>query len=746
MIDKIVKYGIYFALFMPLVFTSRTMFPWHFGKTALFQVLVEVLIVLGVGSYLFKRVFEKKGGKSECARFNVLDWVFLAFLCSQLLAAFFGVNFEKSFWGSQQRMQGVFTWLHFGAYYYLLRVYIDSKKEWFRLVEITVGVAFVSSLIALFGGDVFLFKGVVSSGGRVSGLLGNPIFLAGYLVIPLFLSVVLYKNERKYPYWYLALTGFILIAFLLSQTRGAYIGLVVGVFSGVIFYLKYGFSVQLKQVLLNLSLLLVILLSGVYLVNEKTSYLKDSFPRISHLVSVNASETTGSTRILAWRTAIDGWNDRVLFGWGPENYGDLFDNNYNLAFLDYGFGETVWDKPHNNLVEVLSESGFVGLAVYLLLLFVLVFYLFRMVVGARGESDRIVLALLVSAVVSFVGQNFFSFFTSDSLLMFVFLLALVASFKVVELNESREDGVVELVGWRGYLLNSGALIVLVLCVFGMFVSVSIYKSSVAMADARDWAEVGSMRKWQENARRAIDFKTPFDWEQSVFIIRDLSLMDNAGKLDKRALVDISGSVIGILEREVERNEQSYLLRFWLSQLYSMMGEYVDSIYFIRSNDLLIEAGEISIDRQQVPLHLSKNYMLIGDNEKSIDVLREFVLVDGERPQSHWFLGVALVGNDEIEEGVLELERGFEFGKNNPNNVLYLIEKYVKLDEIGKIIPLYEQLIIDYPLNAQYYARLAATYAALEDEVNMTEYLNKAVEIDPGLKNEAELFVEEYMSR
>lgn len=47
-LEKTIKYGIYLAMLLPLVFTSRTMFPWHFGKTVLFQMLVEILLVLAL--------------------------------------------------------------------------------------------------------------------------------------------------------------------------------------------------------------------------------------------------------------------------------------------------------------------------------------------------------------------------------------------------------------------------------------------------------------------------------------------------------------------------------------------------------------------------------------------------------------------------------------------------------------------------------------------------------------------------
>ena len=745
-LDRIIKYGIYLAMFMPLVFTSRTMYPWHFGKTVVFQVLIEILVIIGVSGYFYKKYYLKKGifCLNELRdRFCALDWFVFAFLLSQVLAAFVGVDFEKSFWGNIQRMQGVFSWLHFGAFYYLLRVYVFSKQDWLKLIGVVVGVAVVSGLIALFGHNFFIFRDVVMNQSRVSGLLGNPIFLAGYLVIPLFLSVVLHRSDKRYKSWYLALMSLILVTIAMTQTRGAYIGVMGGVSVCVALYLRYGFNRVIKQALVNIGLILVILISGFYVVNARSEYFRDNYPKISHLLSINLNETTAKTRLMAWNVGVEGVQSRPAFGWGPENYQDLFDNNYDKEFLDYGFGETVWDKPHNNIVELLSESGYLGLMLYLLMPLMMVVYLIRMITRTYREDERIGYIALVGAIVAFEGQNFFSFFTTDSTIMWIAVMAIVASFSQFDLGEDRMASEEVTKKMFNIVHGGGLLVLVVFCMFGVVMNARIYRASVAMADARDWALVGSLENWEMNVKKSINMDTPYNLELAVFAIRDLNLMDNARKLNKEVLIQVSEGLIEVLEEGIAKNDQSYVYRFWLAQLYSMLGEYVDVVYFKRSNELLEEAAKISVNRQQVPLHLSKNYMMLGENERGAEVLKDLVSVDGERPESHWFLGIALVRNNEIKKGVRELEKGIVFGERNVQNVLYLIEMYVKVDEIGKIAPLYEKLIVREPENAQYYARLAATYAALGDNEKMVKYLDSAVLIDPGLKKEAELFIKEF---
>ena len=45
-LGKIFRYGLYLPLFVPIVFTSFTFFPWNFGKTIIFEVVVEILLGL----------------------------------------------------------------------------------------------------------------------------------------------------------------------------------------------------------------------------------------------------------------------------------------------------------------------------------------------------------------------------------------------------------------------------------------------------------------------------------------------------------------------------------------------------------------------------------------------------------------------------------------------------------------------------------------------------------------------------
>lgn len=735
-LQKIIKYGIYLGFILPLVFTSRTMYPWHFGKTILFQILVEILIVLAL-------IYFSLNKEKRIIKLNILDWAIFIFIGCQTLAAIFGINFSHSFWGNQQRAQGVFTWLHFGAFYFLIRQFIITKLDWRNLGIWIIIIAFLSSLLAWFGKYISFFDTIISKGYTLSGLIGNPIFFASYLIIPVFLSlawsILIIKDNKKLG-WLLAGASLLgLITLLFSQVRGAFIGVIAGVFIAWLLYWLFGAPGKIKKIVIIIGFSLILLVISLYIFNQKSDYLKLNQPALARLLNITTGEQTAKTRLMAWRAALEAWQDKPILGWGPENFQTAFDHHYNPEFLKFGFNETVWDKPHNYPLEVLSNTGTVGFISYSFLLILVYIYLIKIIKKAASNSLKSAFIILTGAVTAYIIQNSFAFETSNSLLIWVTIIALISFYynkgKEEELAKYENKFLIKFLGWL-------AIIFIIITPFLIYKNYTLYKASVYMGDARDAEDISSIYLWQKNATKVIGQEVPFLSEQAVFLTQDIVSFDGQGKLEKKTLEAIAPKLIEIFEKEIIKYPKTYLFRFWLSEVYGIMGEYIDKSYFEKSNILLIEAGQFSPDRQHVPLLLSKNYLLQGRNKEGVEILEELVAKDPDFSQPHWFLGLALIQDNQKDRGVAELEKGMEFGLFYKSNIIYLIDIYAEREEYEKIISLYEKLIKDEPLNSGYYASLAATYAALGDNENVIINLNKAVELDPALADEAKLFLEQ----
>jgi len=737
-LEKIIKYAIYATFLLPLVFTSRTMYPWNFGKTLLFQAVIEVLILLAL--FYFGLNKEKR-----FIKLNKLDWLILAFGLAQVACAIFGVNFTISFWGDQSRAQGVFTWLHFIGFYFLIRSFFLEKKDWQNLGIWILIISFISSLIAFFGKYFSFFDNIIDKGPRISGMIGNPLFFAGYIIIPVFFGFAwffLLEKENKWR-WLGLFVGIVnLIALLLSQIRGAFIGLIFGLFIFWLFYLIFGGSKKVKKYFLGIGMVGLIVFITFFVFNRQSDYLKKNYPGVSRMLQLSPGEATANTRIMAWEIVLKGFADKPIFGWGPENYQDAFDKHYNPDFLKYSFQETVWDKPHNFGLEILNDMGIVGFGVYFLIIIFAIKYLIQLAKKQEDSRSKIFYLIILGCFFAYIGQNSFGIETSNSLQVWFFFLALISY--LYSFHEKDEKFITKENIYKA--INIFALAFIVLTPYLIYKNYTFYEASVAMGDARDYLDMGSTYQWTKHAEIVLDKQVPFVWEQAVFLVSDLSQMDSNQVLNRDIIEPVGQKLAEIYEKNIKKYPTSYLMRFWGGQLYSFMAETLDNNYYQRSDDLLKEAWEINKDRQAAGIILSKSYLLQGKYEEAVNLLSDLAIRQDEYSEIHWSLGLALQGLGREEEAIAELEKGLPFAESISNNLLYMIDIYAERQEYDKIVELYKSLINSNPSNVQYYASLAATYKAMGDKENAIYYLNKAVEIDPRIEAEANKFLENLNDR
>src|SRR3989344_1188346 len=136
-IKTILKYLIYASALMPLVIFSQHLSPFHFGKIVIFRSLVEVMFAL----YLVL-VFKDR---SYWPRRDKFFWAFLGFTLAYTITTFTSVNVYQSFWGTLERMGGLYSFWHYFVFYVVLTSVLRTKEEWFRFLEITVGAGALSA-------------------------------------------------------------------------------------------------------------------------------------------------------------------------------------------------------------------------------------------------------------------------------------------------------------------------------------------------------------------------------------------------------------------------------------------------------------------------------------------------------------------------------------------------------------------------------------------------------------------------
>ena len=209
------------------------------------------------------------------------------------------------------------------------------------------------------------------------------MFFAAYLWIQ---SRISGKLNAIKSWGYGILIAIFLFFFYLSQTRGAFLGLVAGLFILVLYLAFAGSKTVRKWSLVAIGIMIVLGL-GVFAIRNEP--FLNNIPG-GRLAQISLSDSTAQTRFWVWGEAWKGFLERPIFGWGPENFTTVFDKFFNPNFFTPGQSTETWfDRAHSVFFDYLSETGIVGLLAYLsiFLYFALEFFRKRRV-RAAGASEH----------------------------------------------------------------------------------------------------------------------------------------------------------------------------------------------------------------------------------------------------------------------------------------------------------------------------------------------------------------------
>ncbi len=228
---------------------------------------------------------------------------------------------------------------------------IKNKKDLNKVLVVMVITATLTSIWGLiqykFG--VGMEEGWVDKANnpdlmaRVFSVFGNPNIFAEYLIMIIPISLALFWNTRYFfkKVLFLLFTVLLIIALLLTYSRGGWVGLVFGVF---IFIL-----------LMEKRLLFLIIPLGILSINLLPP------PILKRLESIaSLTDSSNFSRINIWKVALDiiheNWMAGVGFGYIP--FKQVFDTKTMMGVL----------HSHNTYLEVLAEMGIGGFIVFLLLI------------------------------------------------------------------------------------------------------------------------------------------------------------------------------------------------------------------------------------------------------------------------------------------------------------------------------------------------------------------------------------------
>src|SRR3989344_1098124 len=730
---KILRYLIYAAAFTPLIIFSQFMSPFHFGKVVVFRSLVEIMVVFYL--LLIWRDW------SYLQKTNKIFWAFLLFTLAFTVTTITSIQPYQSFWGTLERMGGLWAFWHYFAFFVVLTSVLKTKQHWFVFLKLIIAAGILSAIYGF--GQKTDIKFFIGSGNRmrIFGTLGNPALFAGYQLLVLFLSLTLFfvgGNTKREKYFFGSAVLLTALAIMLTVVRGSILALGIGFLLFTFLYWRQFKSAGALKILLVLLLLATVTVASAFIF-KNTAFVKNS-NYLSKISSLSFGDATVKTRLWALRAGFEGWDETprtVLVGWGPENFNIPFSKHFNPKFFKGPGSETLFDRAHNMFVEILVTMGLTGFFAYILLFLAMAQTLKKI---KKLPNSAVYSIGFISLMVVYVIHNSFIFDTSGNFIVFFGILGFVSALpSLLEPPAGNNKPAVQPAGQRGL----GSLYSFSAVVLFIAVSALIYKTNILPAKANytttraiiiGWSGDfnGAVKKYQE----AVAYDVPGKYEirhrfGQYLLERGVSASPEALQI-----------VIDAIQKNADENPLDYLPQLYLARLNILLGRaQPDSPYTDEQLKHSTRALELSPTFVRTYYEVAQAYLNKKDIATASEYFKKALDLNPDVGLSWWYWGVVEYDRGNVKAGLNAVEqavnKGFTIAESD---YLRLIAIYLKQNDYQKIIWAQEKLVALKPNNAQYHASLAAAYVKVGRIDDAVKEAREAARLDKMFEAEARSFI------
>lgn len=717
--------------------SAKLLFPYITSKQIYFNILIEILLVFWV-AFIIK--YPSYRPKKSWISFGLISY-FAAILASSI----FSIDFNLSFWGDVERMLGFFHILHFLFFYFIVITVFREWKDW----KILLIISLVCAVIVSFYGLANMHYSTI----------GNTAYVSGYLIFNIYFALLLFFREKnKALKWiYLISIPIMLLEFNKANTSGAIVGLGISIFAFFFLLAIFGKSKKLRIYGL-VSFAIAVLLVALVFINKEGDFVKNNnfLSRLTRNVSFQ--KVTFQTRLISWKAAGKDFKNHPILGTGYGNYAVTFDKYFDPKFYNYTRAETYFDRAHNNLVDIASTAGALGLITYLSIFAVAGYYLIS---GYKKEKISLIeFSLISSLIIAYFIQNLAVF---DSLVTYIGLMATLGFVYWLSAEEipptlptclpDRQAGRQAPLYKGGDSSNKEFYAFLVAGLIMLFVT---YQYNLKPLKMLKGVIVGQIAFSQQDIaggyeayKNALSYDTILDRDGRDSFIRLLSNANILKQVDKAKAKEITAYAVSLAEKNVQYNPQDALMQLGLAQI-------LNTAVVISSDDTAaasdygrraLEAADKSIAASpgRIPHYFQKAQILItlGKNEEAIETLKY-----AERLNEDYYESTCMLARFQI---ILEKQEGYEsmnkcidrggVGQLSPTGFVgQLINYYYEKKDNPRVLRLYERLSALDSSNAKVWSNLARLYADAGEKEKAVEAAKKVSELDPALKDEVDVFI------
>ncbi len=397
-----------FVLIFPWLFSAfsptynvfelpKSAFLWPASLILLFATLVKVL------------VFKIEVKKYISNYFLVA--IFLIFIFLLLNTFFVADNSDIALFGDYYRRQGFLTQVSFIFCFCLCLLNLLLIKNVLKNIKyLLFSISLSGFFVAIYGFwqylgfDFFIWQEPVMAG-RVISSIGQPNFLASFLILTLFSSIALLL-KLKFFYWRLFILiniFFQLLGIYLTSSRSAILALFIAI--------VLSFFIFIKQKRLRIIFTFSAILACLFVFFFSSDRLGSSF-------DFNTGSVLARSHI--YKSSIRAISEKPFFAYGLEQAGNKLVSYYEPDWALFSTVNTYPNRAHNIILDISLNYGLSGLMLFIILTFLVVYLLIY-----KNRSKENWFMVLSLGILSYIISLMFGFSSLATSLYFWIILAIL---------------------------------------------------------------------------------------------------------------------------------------------------------------------------------------------------------------------------------------------------------------------------------------------------------------------------------
>lgn len=418
--SKLVKFLFYtIIIFSPLIFfTDLTRNPYYFqivfAQSGMVLLWLVVLFNQKDKITHYSNPFEKP--MFIFYGYAILSWLISMFFLEhnyhvpQLISdsvKVYGKNFLFMSMFNEGFKKFIFTVTNVILVYLFATNYVnkDNFKKIYYTFFIVGFIASIYGILQYFGIELIWPKVLNPFGGRCVSTFGNPNFLSSFLILLFPIMMVEYFYKNNILMFIFLITYF--CALLATLTRSSWLGL----FGSILYVISILFIKDKKLLIQHINKIFILFLTFtlIFLAWPK-SPVGENPSAVGRLLEVRNAKDIYSPlhqRFLIWFCGFDMIKEKFFTGkgWGLfELFYPFYQGKY--LFIKKLSHRTHANNAHNEIIEVWSQTGTIGLGIYILFLLTFFIYSLKLFKKEKNEYYRLVILALSASVLGMLVDNF----------------------------------------------------------------------------------------------------------------------------------------------------------------------------------------------------------------------------------------------------------------------------------------------------------------------------------------------------